>query len=122
MTLVNLTRLWREAWRFIAGDRHSDNPNIQCVDGQSPDKQTLQSGAVPPDRKEIVTLALARLDAGEYQQYLETVNLIEVTRQTHFLFGIVPFKQVLTARLPLPEAFEVYRALLKLPGSEAIEH
>ena len=70
---------------------------------------------------EILERVLARLDASEYEQYLALAELI-AARPSQFLYELLPFKEALTRRLPMRDAFEVFRALLKLPPSATIEY
>ncbi|MFZ3353825.1 MAG: glycosyltransferase family 61 protein [Xanthobacteraceae bacterium] len=59
--------------------------------------------------------ALALLDPGEREQYLSLAELI-ANRPSQFLYELVQFKEALTRRLSISEAFDVFRDLVKFPG------
>jgi glycosyl transferase family 61 len=121
MTYSNLVQTLRCAWSRITGNSYSDNPGQPAHD-RLPEKPESPSGTLSSSGgDEILASALARLDTNEYEQYLAMAKFIEIS-QSLFLYELMPFKQVLTTRLPLRDAFEVFRALLKLPESETIEY
>ena len=65
--------------------------------------------------------AFTILDAGEREQFLLLANLL-ANRPSQFLFELVPFKEMLTGRLSVPDAFKVFRELLNLSADSAIEY
>jgi capsular polysaccharide biosynthesis protein len=74
----------------------------------------------PSDRDAAIERALSVLTPDEYQQYLSLADLI-ARRPLQFLYELVPFKEALVARLPIAHAFEIYRALVKLPMDAKLE-
>ena len=67
------------------------------------------------------TPAFTILDAGEREQFLLLANLV-ANRPSQFLFELVPFKEMLTGRLSVPDAFKVFRELLNLSADSAVEY
>ena len=61
------------------------------------------------------------LDAAEREQFLSLAKLV-ANRPSQFLYELVPFKEALTARLSVADAFAVFRELLHLPENSTIEY
>jgi hypothetical protein len=110
---IGVGQLLARTWRRIVGDGRADRPAARAHEACTGKR------ADPEDAGTMRALAL--LDPGEHAQYLSLEELI-ATRPWQFLYELVPFKEALTSRLPIDDAFEVFRALLKLPASATIEH
>jgi capsular polysaccharide biosynthesis protein len=110
---IGVGQLLARTWRRIVGDGLAAKPAAPTLEA------TAGKRVAPADAS--TTQALALLDPGEQAQYLALEELI-ATRPWQFLYELVPFKEVLTSRLPVDDAFKVLRALLKLPASAIVEH
>ena len=61
------------------------------------------------------------LDPAEREQFLTVAKLV-ADRPSQFLYELAPFKQALTARRSLADAFAVFRELLNFPANSTIEY
>jgi capsular polysaccharide biosynthesis protein len=110
---IGVGQLLARTWRRIVGDGRAGKRATRAHEACTGKR------ADPEDAG--TTQALALLDPGVQAQYLSLEELI-ATRPWQFLYELVPFKEALTSRLPLDDAFKVLRALLKLPASATVEH
>jgi hypothetical protein len=86
-----------------------------------PEKQAIHVETSAARGDEVPARVLASLDAGEREKYYSLSQLI-ASRPSQFLYALLSFKEMLTTRLPLHEAFEIFRALLKLPSDATVEY
>jgi capsular polysaccharide biosynthesis protein len=71
-------------------------------------------------RGAITRRSLASLGPDDQQRFRSLAELIE-NRPDAFLFPLALFKEGLTSRLPMEDAFNIVRALLKFPQSVGVE-
>jgi capsular polysaccharide biosynthesis protein len=109
MTEVILGRLLARAWHRIRDDR-AYRPSCS-----SPANLSGPHSADADTRR-----LLASLGPDDQQRFRSLAELIE-NLPSEFLFQLALFKEDLTSRLPMEDAFNIVRALLKFPQSVGVE-